>query len=106
LYQGVVHQYQIVHPHSEFAGLIIPGGSEEFFRFVGEPYSGPLFPSRDNRPFHQALLPKLMAATEKFDMVPVRDHPSIDPQAWNLEADVKLPEGTQPYFLKANYGPK
>lgn len=29
---GVVHQYQILGHQTEFVGLIVPGGWEEFFR--------------------------------------------------------------------------
>lgn len=103
---GVVHQYQILGTHSEFVGLIVPGGWEEFFRFIGEPYDGPLWPLEDNRNFFEVLLPKLKAAAEKFDMIPVRDHPSISPQPWTDGQDNALPGELKPYFLRAGTAPR
>jgi hypothetical protein len=84
-------QEAMLRPRSfRFIGLIIPGGWEEFFRFVGEPYSGPLFPTNDKRNSFEVLIPKLMAATEKFDMIPVRDKAQFDPQPWD-GSETKLP---------------
>lgn len=101
---GVVHQYQILGDRTEFVGLIVPGGWEEFFRFIGEPYNGPMFPLEDNRSFFEVLLPKLVAATEKFDMVPVRNHKEAE--ATPLDKDCALPGHLQPYFLRAGAGPR
>jgi mannose-6-phosphate isomerase-like protein (cupin superfamily) len=105
--QGTIHQYQIDAAHTEFLGLIVPGGWEEFFRFVGEPFSGPLFPTNDNRNPFQVLIPKLIAASEKFDMVPVREKAQFDPQPWDGSENV-LPGACEKggYFLKADTGPK
>jgi quercetin dioxygenase-like cupin family protein len=106
---NVVHQYQILGSHTEFAGLIVPGGWEEFFRFIGEPFAaspmGPLFPTRDNRNPMEVLVPKLIAATEKFDMVPKRDHKGAEPTLCSKD-DNKLANATTPYFLKADSGPR
>ena len=101
---GTIHQYQILGDHSEMIGLIIPGGWEEFFRFIGEPYSGPMWPMQDDRNFFEVLLPKLKQAAEKFDMVPCPQQKSFDPQPW-LESDNKLPGTLAPYFLKRGSGP-
>ncbi|KAK5046896.1 hypothetical protein LTR84_007250 [Exophiala bonariae] len=101
-----VHQYQILGDYTEFVGLIVPGGWEEFFRFIGEPYAGPLFPLVDERNIFEVLIPKLKAATEKFDMIPVRDHPAVQPQPWRDGADDKLPGALKPYFLRAGTGPR
>lgn len=103
---GTVHQYQILGDYTEFVGLIVPGGWEEFFRFIGEPYDGPLFPLEDNRDIFQVLIPKLKAASEKFDMIPVRDHPNTEPQPWIEGKDANLPGGLHPYFLRAGAGPR
>jgi len=104
---GTIHQYQIDSAHVEFLGLIIPGGWEEFFRFIGEPWSGPLFPTHDDRNPFTTLVPKLMAATEKFDMIPVREKESFDPQPWD-DSDKSLPGKCKNggYFLKAGEGEK
>ena len=101
---GAIHQYQILRTHSEMVGLIVPGGWEEFFRFIGEPYSGPMWPMQDDRNFFEVLLPKLKQAAEKFDMVPCPQHKSFDPQPWS-ESDNKIPAKSEPYFLKSNSGP-
>ncbi|OQO07049.1 hypothetical protein B0A48_07615 [Cryoendolithus antarcticus] len=101
---GTIHQYQIVGPHSEMVGLIVPGGWEEFFRFIGEPYDGATWPLEDNRNFFEVLLPKLKAAAEKFDMVPCPQHRGVEPQSW-AETDSKLPGSLKPYFLKNATGP-
>lgn len=104
---GTIHQYQIASDHTEFVGLIVPGGWEEFFRFIGEPYEGALFPTDDKRNPFQVLVPKLIAATEKFDMIPVREKASYDPQPWD-GTETKLPGKCENggYFLKAGAGPK
>ncbi|TKA82663.1 hypothetical protein B0A55_01470 [Friedmanniomyces simplex] len=87
---GTIHQYQILGPHSEFIGLIVPGGWEEFFRHIGEPYG--------------VLIPKLKQAAEKFDMVPCPQHQQFDPQEWE-DADSQLPGKPESYFLKNASGP-
>jgi hypothetical protein len=102
--QNVIHQYQILGEHSEFLALIVPGGWEEFFRFIGEPYSGSLFPLSDDRNPFEVLIPKLKAAAEEFDMVPVPQHPSFDLQLWG-KGDDQLPDGIEPYFLRNGSGP-
>lgn len=79
----------------------------QFFRFIGEPFTGPLFPTHDDRSPFDVLIPKLIAATEKFDMVPVREKPQFYPQAWD-GTESKLPGVCENggYFLKADTGPK
>ncbi|KAH8600725.1 RmlC-like cupin domain-containing protein [Bisporella sp. PMI_857] len=104
---GTIHQYQIASAHTEFIGLIIPGGWEEFFRFIGEPFSGPLFPTHDRRNPFEVLIPRLIAATEKFDMIPVREKQAFDPQPWTGSENTlpgKCERGG--YFLKADTGPR
>lgn len=89
-------------------GLIIPGGWEEFFRFIGEPYTGqggPMFPTNDKRNPMEVLVPKLMAAVEKFDMIPKRDHEGAEPIVCP-ESDSSLPGKAEPFFLKADKGPR
>ena len=85
-------------------GLIVPGGWEEFFRFIGEPYSGPTWPLNDDRNFFEVLLPKLEAAAAQFDMVPCPQQKSFDPQPWPAD-DNRLPGKVEPYFLKNATGP-
>lgn len=90
--------------HAEMVGLIVPGGWEEFFRFIGEPYDGATWPTEDPRNFFEVLLPKLKAAAEKFDMIPCPQHTACQPGEWTTE-DSRLPGSLQPYFLKNGTGP-
>lgn len=85
-------------------GLIMPGGWEEFFRFIGEPYSGPLWPLDDQRNVFEVLIPKLKAAAEQFDMVPCPQHKQFGPSPWQ-EDENRLPGALEPYFLKNASGP-
>jgi mannose-6-phosphate isomerase-like protein (cupin superfamily) len=54
----------------------------------------------------QVLVPKLIAATEKFDMVPKRDHVGASPVPCSKDTDITLPGAASPYFLKADAGPR
>jgi mannose-6-phosphate isomerase-like protein (cupin superfamily) len=90
--------------HAEMVGLIVPGGWEEFFRFIGEPYDGAAWPTEDPRNFFEVLLPKLKAAAEKFDMIPCPQHVPCQPGDWTAK-DNRLPGSLQPYFLKNGTGP-
>jgi len=85
-------------------GLIVPGGWEEFFRFIGEPYNGPMWPTSDDRNFFEVLLPRLKAAAEQFDMVPCPQQKPFGPQEWKA-TDNRLPGNPEPYFLKNASGP-
>ena len=102
---NTVHQYQILGDNTEFIGLIIPGGWEEFFRFIGEPYAGPAWPLVDDRNPFEVLIPKLKAAAEKFDMVPQPHLKGCEPQPWD-GSEKALPGKLAPYYLQANKGPK
>ncbi|KAH9815743.1 Cupin domain [Teratosphaeria destructans] len=101
---GVVHQYQLLGTHSEFIGLIVPGGWEEFFRFIGDSYSGPQWPLEDDVDIFKVLIPRLKAAAEKFDMVPQPHLETFDPQPWE-GSDHQLPKAVAPYFLRNGTGP-
>ncbi|CAK4033487.1 Hypothetical predicted protein [Lecanosticta acicola] len=101
---GTIHQYQILGDHSEMVGLIVPGGWEEFFRFIGEPYDGPLWPVDDQRNLFEVLIPKLKAAAEQFDMVPMPQYKQFGPQPWQGD-ESRLPGSLEPYFLKSGTGP-
>lgn len=58
----------------------------------------------DQRNPFEVLIPKLKAASEKFDMVPLPQHKQFPPSAWE-DKDSVLPGKTEPYFLKAGSGP-
>lgn len=90
--------------HSEFLGLIVPGGWEEFFRFIGEPYDGPLWPIDDQRNVFEVLIPKLKLAAERHDVVPLPQHEQFPPSPWDGSENI-LPGKLEPYFLKSGSGP-
>ncbi|KAE8370138.1 RmlC-like cupin domain-containing protein [Aspergillus caelatus] len=103
---GITHQYQIVGDHSEFIGIIVPGGWEEFFRFLGEPYAGAMWPMTDDRNPMEVLIPRLKEAAERFDMVPQPHLKSFEIQPWADEWENNaLPGAVRPYFLRAGNGP-
>lgn len=58
----------------------------------------------DHRNFFEVLLPKLKAASEKFDMIPCPQKRPFDPQPWQSD-DNCLPGKPEPYFLKNSTGP-
>ncbi|CAK1358249.1 unnamed protein product [Cercospora beticola] len=101
---GTIHQYQILGDHSEMVGLIVPGGWEEFFRFIGEPYDGPTWPLDDQRNVFEVLIPKLKAASERFDMIPCPQNKQFGPSPWQDDEN-QLPGKLEPYFLKNATGP-
>jgi hypothetical protein len=86
-------------------GLIVPGGWEEFFRFVGDIYDGPMWPEKDEGNPLEVLLPRLKEAQEKYDYVQVPDYENFGPQPWE-ETDSSLPGALSPYFLRAGQGPR
>ncbi|KAB8199461.1 RmlC-like cupin domain-containing protein [Aspergillus parasiticus] len=102
---GVTHQYQILGNRSEFIGLIVPGGWEDFFRFIGEPYAGTMWPITDERDPMETLIPRLKEAAERFDMVPQPQIKSFAPQPWVDDKDNLLPGALCPYFLRAGSAP-
>lgn len=94
-------------PHTELFGLITPGDWVDFFRYVSEPYEGLLVPENDDRDLKALLIPKVMAAKGKFDVVFAPDYKPPELGEWTAD-DEKLPEGTdhEGYFLRANTGPR
>ncbi|RAL02066.1 RmlC-like cupin [Aspergillus ibericus CBS 121593] len=101
----VVHNPELLGPHTETYGVVTPGDWVDFFRYVSEPYDGILVPEDDNRDLKSLLIPKVMAAKQDFDVV---FQPHYQPPAlgeWTSDEE-RLPEAPQPYFLRANTGPK
>lgn len=95
----------MVGPHTELQGLITPGDWVDFFRYVSEPFEGILVPETDDRDLKSLLIPKVMAAKGKFDVVFQPHYVPPEVSDWTKE-DEKLPEGNQGYFLRANTGPR
>ncbi|KAF9893929.1 hypothetical protein FE257_008900 [Aspergillus nanangensis] len=101
----VIHNPEMLGPHTEIYGLITPGDWVDFFRYVSEPYTGLLVPESDDRDLKSLLIPKVMVAKGQFDVV---FQPEYQPPAvgdWTAE-DEKLPPGQEPFFLRANTGPR
>jgi hypothetical protein len=76
-----------------------------FFKEIGEPYDGPLYPSSDDRPFPVA---KYRAAIEEkgHDVIPDPTYELIPPNPDPSYPDNKLPDSRSAYFLKADLGPR
>ncbi|KAJ5357358.1 hypothetical protein N7541_004516 [Penicillium brevicompactum] len=100
-----IHNPEMMGPHTELQGLITPGDWVDFFRYVSEPFEGVLVPEGDDRDLKSILIPKVMAAKEKFDVVFQPHYVAPEVTAWTKD-DEKLPAGPEGYFLRANTGPK
>lgn len=92
-------------PHTEILGLIAPGDWVDFFRYVSEPFQGLLVPEFDDRNLRQVLMPKLMAAKDRFDVVFQRDYQPPEVSGWK-DSENQLPKDSSPYFLRSNTGPR
>jgi len=99
------HSFDILQPNTEFLGLVVPGNWIKFFKEIGEPYAGPLYPTTDARPFPVA---QYRAAIEEkgHDVIPDPAYKLFPAQNPDPAADSKLPEDRTPYFLRADLGPR
>lgn len=104
--QTVVHNPELLGPHSEQLGLVAPGDWVDFFRYVAESYSGVIVPEDDNRDLKGHIIPKVMAAKDRFDVHFLRDYQPPEVGDW-LDSENTIPdEPNTPYFLRANTGPR
>lgn len=62
-------------------------------------------PETDDRDLKALLIPKVMAAKDRFDVHFARDYTPPEASAW-LDTENVLPGPLQPYFLRANTGPR
>jgi hypothetical protein len=92
-------------PHTELLGLIAPGDWVDFFRYVSETHEGIILPENDNRDLKGILIPKVMAAMDRFDVHFARDYQAPEVADWEDGENV-LPGPLEPYFLRANTGPR
>ncbi|KAF4225589.1 hypothetical protein CNMCM6457_008011 [Aspergillus fumigatiaffinis] len=101
----VIHNPEMLGPHTEIYGLVTPGDWVDFFRYVSEPYEGILVPEDDNRDLKSILIPKVMAAKDKFDVV---FQPNYEPPEVSefTKDDEKIPDGHEPYYMRSNTGPR
>ena len=101
----MIHCPQLVDPYNETLGLVTPGAWLDFFRFIGEKYTGVIVPEFDNRDFKSVLFPKFQEIRENYDVVFQPQHKAPELGEWT-EQDNKIPSGTETYYLKANTGPR
>ncbi|RAK71414.1 RmlC-like cupin [Aspergillus fijiensis CBS 313.89] len=101
----VIHNPEMMGPHTETYGVVTPGDWVDFFRYVSERYDGVLVPEHDDRDLKSILIPKVMAAKEQFDVVFQPHYQPPELGEWTKDEEV-LPESPQGYFLRANTGPK
>lgn len=92
-------------PHTEQLGLVAPGDWVDFFRYVAESYNGVIVPENDSRDLKGHIIPKVMAAKDRFDVQFVREYQPPEVGEW-LDSENTLPGPLEPYFLKANTGPR
>lgn len=104
-YKKVVHNPELLGPHSEQLGLVAPGDWVDFFRYVAESYSGVILPEGDDRDLKGHIIPKVMAAKDRFDVNFVRDYQPPEVGDWQ-DSENTLPGPLEPYFLRANTGPR
>lgn len=104
-YQKIVHQPKLIDPYNETMGLVTPGTWVDFFRFVSDRYDGILADEFDNRNIVENLMPKFAVIKEKYDVVFQPHVQGGEVSEWT-EADSKLPDGSEAYYLRANTGPR
>lgn len=92
-------------PHTEIFGLVAPGDWVDFFRYVGETFDGIILPEKDDRDLKGHIIPKMMKAPKDFDVHFVRDYEAPPMTDWD-GSESTLPSELQPYFLRANTGPR
>jgi len=102
----VIHNPELLGPHTETLGLVAPGDWVDFFRYVSETFNGVIVPESDNRDLKSILIPKVMAAKDKFDVNFVRDYQAPAESAWDGTENALPASPLEPYFLRANTGPR
>ncbi|KAF6815880.1 cupin domain-containing protein [Colletotrichum plurivorum] len=101
----VIHNPELLGPHTETLGLVAPGDWIDFFRYVGETYKGVIVPENDDRDLRSLLIPKVMAAKDRFDVNFERNYTPPEVADWDGSENA-LPAPLEPYFLRANTGPR
>lgn len=103
--QRIIHNPELLGPHSETLGLVAPGDWIDFFRYVSEAYGGVIVPENDDRNLGALLGQKMMAAKDRFDVHFQRDYQPPAIGDW-LDTENTIPGPGEPYFLRANTGPR
>ncbi|WP_027487313.1 cupin domain-containing protein [Allorhizobium undicola] len=94
-----VHSYQSVAPHTQFFGVVAPGGWEGFFESAGMPWTGAAMPG-ENDPFDFSRMGPSM---QKYRImrVPEQDYAPITN---GDDEDRVLPHEAKSYILQSGYG--
>lgn len=103
-YQGVIHQPQLLGVYNESLGLVTPGAWVDFFRFVSDNFHGVLADESDDRNTRAHFGSKFLEIKEKYDVVFQPQHQGCEVGDWT-EEDSIIPDGVEPYYLRANSGP-
>ncbi|KIV99588.1 uncharacterized protein PV09_08765 [Verruconis gallopava] len=101
----VIHNPEMLGPHTELLGLIAPGDWVDFFRYVAEADNSIIVPEFDERDLKGHIIPKVMAAKDRFDVHFVRDYQPPEVSEWRDDEN-KLPDGQEGYFLRFMTGPR
>ncbi|KAL4951404.1 hypothetical protein BDW69DRAFT_196467 [Aspergillus filifer] len=106
---GVIHNPELLGPHTETYGVVTPGDWIDFFRYISEPYEGILVPESDDRDLKALLIPKVIAAKGQFDVVFQPHYVPPEVGEWDASDEVlPAPEDgkLKEYYLRANTGPR
>ena len=101
----IIHNPEMLGPHTELIGLIAPGDWVDFFRYVAEADHSLIAPEFDDRDLKAHIIPKVMAAKDKFDVQFVRNYQPPPVEEWK-EDENRLPEGQEGYFMRFMTGPR
>lgn len=104
--EKIIHNPEMMGPHTEILGLISPGDWIDFFRYIGETFQGLIAPEFDERNLGEILMPKIIAAKDRFDVVFCKKDYKPPPISEWKKSDNSLPTNCVPYFLRANEGPR
>lgn len=103
--EKIIHNPELLGPHTETFGLVAPGDWIDFFRYIGEAYHGVITPEFDDRNIKEHIIGRMMKADRDYDVVFARDY--SPPAVGDFdESDSIIPDGQAPYYLKANTGPR
>lgn len=92
-------------PWNESLGLVTPGKWVDFFRFASEKYHGLLTEEFDSRDTLQHMFPKFQVIQDEYDVIFDPDYPICEVGEWT-ENDTTIPHGVEPYYLRADTGPR
>jgi hypothetical protein len=101
----VVHNPEMLGPHTELLGLIAPGDWVDFFRYVADEDKSLMVPEFDDRDLKAHIIPKVMATKDRFDVQFVHDYQPPQVEDWKGNEN-RLPDAQEPYYLRSMTGPR